>query len=580
MNYLRECSFILKQRKWRIGLAVLLIILLIGGLGAYHERHNIRRLMLVHQRYQRTDILSTNQIKVNLRAGVSTKHTANTNQLTKQYRADLQRLTPGTDQAKVVVNPYHTSPLSGLILVKTKPAARVTVTVPGDTAATTITHQIKGYRRTHSVGVLGLYAGRTNHVRLTFTQKDGHRTTSTYKLTTAPAPRAIGHNRLKTSHPQQMALGQGHSRLTFAVSSQGLTYGLDAQGQIRWYSTAKISHVFKRLSNHHLLVLTKISPKSPKYNALRETDYYGRVYRQVNFSGLFPTRQDPHKLATNTVIHHDAIELPNHHLLLTVDDGSKKFVEDTMIELNFRTGKIVKVIDLKRILPKSAYQNYHGTTRPDGKIDWFHQNSMYYDTKRDELIISGRNQDMIFAINYRTTKLKWILAAPERLPQSYRHFLLKPTTKHYHYNGGQHAVKLIQTTSHNGHQVALEFYDNNVPVTRGKTRQSKQWSAGTTVTIDQLNRTVTKTWRFGQSLGKRNFTNIVGSSYAVGKGNTLIGFGYADAGKRSEFIEVNRKSNRVVFDVDHTKFAHGDWSYRAQRMTLYPQNNFQLTTIK
>ncbi|MCF7523125.1 aryl-sulfate sulfotransferase [Levilactobacillus brevis] len=59
-----------------------------------------------------------------------------------------------------------------------------------------------------------------------------------------------------------MALGTGHTKLTFAVSSQGYTYGLDARGKIRWYSTNKISHIFKRLSNHHLLILTKISPMS------------------------------------------------------------------------------------------------------------------------------------------------------------------------------------------------------------------------------------------------------------------------------------------------------------------------------
>lgn len=56
----------------------------------------------------------------------------------------------------------------------------------------------------------------------------------------------------------------------------------------------------------------------------------------------------------------------------------------------------------------------------------------------------------------------------------------------------------------------------------------------------------------------------------MGKGNTLIGFGYADNGKRSEFVEVNRQTNQIVFYVDRTKFAHGDWSYRAQRMNLYP----------
>lgn len=558
------------KKFWKISLAVILALIVIGGATAYHKRHAVRHLLLVHQHYHQKDILSTNQIKLNLRPAVSTKNTTATNHLTAGYRQQLKELTPGISHAKVIVNPYKTSPLSGLILVKSAAATKVTLTVHGDTPKTTFTKHLAGYHTSHAVGVLGLYADRANRVTLTFAKKNGQKSYATYTLRTGKAPKDIGKNTLKTSHPKKMALGKGNTRLTFAVSSQGTTYGLDARGQVRWYSRQPISHVFKRLANNHLLILTKISATEHKYNALRETDFYGRVYRQYNFEGQFPTRQDASKLETNTVIHHDAIELPNHNLLLTVDDGSRKYVEDTMIEIDYKTAKIVKVIDLKRVLPRSAYTHYDSTHRPDGKIDWFHQNSMVYDAKHDTLIVSGRNQDMIFAINYRTTKLKWILAAPEKLPQHYRSYLLKPTTPNYRYNGGQHAVNILHTNADGS--LALEFYDNNVPVTRGKTAQSKKWSAGEIVQIAPHQRTVTKTWSFGRSLGQRDFTNIVGSSYAVGRHNTLIGFGYASQGKRSEFVEVNRRTNQIVFDVDRTHFKHGDWSYRAQRMTLYPQS--------
>ena len=121
--------------------------------------------------------------------------------------------------------------------------------------------------------------------------------------------------------------------------------------------------------------------------------------------------------------------------------------------------------------------------------------------------------------------------------EKYQKFLLKPTTKNYKFNAGQHAVKLIHTGKINGNQVELEFYDNNVVVTRGNQKASKTYSTGDIVKIDRVNRTVTKTWSYGKSLGKTNFTNIVGSSYAIGNDNTLINFGYADSGKRSEFVE-------------------------------------------
>jgi len=568
------------RRKWqKIAIGCLLLVFLAGGL-AYYERANIRTFFLVDQIHHSKHILSTAQIKLNLQPTLSTKNTKTTNHLSQTYRKRLANLNTGIGKAKVIVNPYKTSPLTGLILVKTKVATRVSVSVQGDSSKTTIKKRYKSYTNAHSVGVLGLYADRTNRVKLTFETKSGHKFSRVYVMKTGSLPADIGTNAVKTSKPSKMVLGSGNTKLTFAVSSQGITYGLDAQGKVRWYSTKSISHVFKQLSNGHLLILTKISETTPKYNALQETDFYGRVYRQYNFSGLFPTHSDHKKLATNTVIHHDAIELPNHNLLLTVDDGSANYVEDTMIEIDRQTGKIKKVIDLKRILPQSAYTKYSGTTRSDGKTDWFHQNSMYYDKKTGNLLVSGRNQDMIFAINYKSTKLKWILAANQKLPKSYQKYLLKPTTKNYNFNAGQHAIMLIHTKKNKGNQVELEFYNNNVVVTRGNQSISEDYSAANIVKINQLKKTVTKVWGYGKSRGTSDFTNIVGSNYAIGKGNSLINFGYADSGTRSEFVEINRKTKQIVFDVNRTGFSSGDWSYRAQRMSLYPKHfGFSLKKI-
>jgi len=558
------------KRKWPvIGVVLIIIIAIIGGY-AYHERTVIKNRSLVSQTHTNKHTLSIAQIKQNLTPTLSTTHIDATKSLRSYYKSQLENLTVGTVNGQAIVNPYKTSPLSGLILVKTKTATKVTMQVVGDTKATTITKHYKKYQQNHSVGVLGLYASRTNQVKLTFTTKSGTKTSATYDMTTAAVPADVGTNTLKKSVPSKMALGKGNAKLTFAISSQGITYGLDAQGKVRWYSTKETSHVFKRLKNNRLLIVTKVDDNSHKYNALQVTDFYGHVYKQYDFKGIFPTHSDHTKLAENTVIHHDAIEMPNGDFLLTVDDGSADYVEDTMIQIDRQTGKIKKVIDLKRILPVSSYTKYEGTHRSDDKIDWFHQNSMYYDQKNGELIISGRNQDMIFAINYKTLSLNWILAANQKLPKKYQKFLLKPTTKNYKFNAGQHAVKLIHTGKINGNQVELEFYDNNVVVTRGNQKASKTYSTGDIVKIDRVNRTVTKTWSYGKSLGKTNFTNIVGSSYAIGNDNTLINFGYADSGKRSEFVEVNRKTNQVAFDVDRTNFSTGDWSYRAQRMTLFP----------
>ncbi|MFC6182399.1 aryl-sulfate sulfotransferase [Lactiplantibacillus daowaiensis] len=564
----------LRRRPWLVGGLIIIVLALVGGT-LYWQQSQAKPVKDVAQHAKQVEDLgglSTATIKKRLQPTLSTTGITETQTLTAKYTKTLKSLSAGA-AAKVITNPYKTSPLSALILVKTKQATQVTTEVVGDTKATTLTHTIKGYQTSHKIGVLGLYANRTNHVKVTYTTKAGKKTTKTYTVKTGKLPSDIGTNTLKTSTPSKMSLGTGNTKLTFAVSSQGLTYGLDAKGQVRWYATNKISHVFKQLKNGQLLVLTKKATSDSKYNALRITDYYGRIYKQYNFSGVFPTKTDPKKTAVNTVIHHDAIEMPNGDFLLTVDDGSSKYVEDTMIQIDRKTGKIKKVIDLKRVLFKSAYTKYDATTRSDGKLDWFHQNSMVYDQKHNLLVVSGRNQSMVLGLNYKTGKLKWILGANEQIPASYQKYLVKSakgTT--FQYNGGQHAINIVGEAD-GGNVLHLEYYDNNVAVTRGDQATNKKYSMGTEVRLNQKQKTVKTTWSYGKSRGTANFTNIVGSSYRVGQGNTLIGFGYADNGKRSEFVEVNRKTNKVVFDVNRTNFSSGDWSYRAERLSLYPSGN-------
>lgn len=36
------------KKFWKISLGVLLILIIVGGAAAYHERHKIRRYLLVH----------------------------------------------------------------------------------------------------------------------------------------------------------------------------------------------------------------------------------------------------------------------------------------------------------------------------------------------------------------------------------------------------------------------------------------------------------------------------------------------------------------------------------------------------
>lgn len=357
------------------------------------------------------------------------------------------------------------------------------------------------------------------------------------------------------------------------VPSTKQAYAFDTNGDVRWYSTRYNSHIFKELNNGNLLYLTKESNAAKTYNVLLETDYLGKIYQRYDFSSSNAANEAGTSEGETTVVHHDGIELPSGNLLLTVNDGST-YIEDTMIEINRKTGEIEKTIDLKAILPKSFYETYDSTSREDGKIDWFHQNSVAYDETDNSIVISGRHQDTIMKIAYDTSEIKWIIGDSSTWPQSYQKYFLAGEVKA---SGGQHAAIILPDQDGNAETTDLMFYDNNISVTRGDDETSENYSEARQVRINETDQTIEEVWNFGEALGTDYFTKIIGSArYLKDTGNRLVDFGYRDNGQTSSIMEVTSDGD-TVFNVDLTDFPASAWAYRAERFALYnDQWNYQL----
>ncbi|MCQ5003080.1 aryl-sulfate sulfotransferase, partial [Escherichia coli] len=89
--------------------------------------------------------------------------------------------------------------------------------------------------------------------------------------------------------------------------------------------------------------------------------------------------------------------------------------------------------------------------------------------------------------------------------------------------GGQHDLTLL--SSKNG-KLKVLLYDNNIDVTNGNAKTSGKYSQAVQYTIDTKKKTIKQTWSYGKSLGKDNFTRVIGSAQRLSNGNTLIDFGY------------------------------------------------------
>lgn len=484
----------------------------------------------------------------------------------KKYQNLLKSGEYTEDNIYVQLDPYDASPLSALLLFQTEDAMTVDISVAGKDEATTIKNSFDDYETDHNIPVLGLYPDTENEVTVTLTDESGNSMEKKVTIKTGTLAKSIANIEVKEADTTKMELGD--SELTFVVPSTKRAYAFDANGDVRWYSTRYNSHIFKELTNGNLLYLTKESNDADTYNVLLETDYLGKIYHRYDFSSSSAANDTGKSEGEMTVIHHDGIELPSGNFLLTVNDGSN-YIEDTMIELNRETGEIKKTIDLKDILPEAFYEDYDSTSREDGKVDWFHQNSVEYDEADNSIIISGRHQDTIMKIDYDTSEIKWIMGDSSGWPESYQKYFLKGDVKA---SGGQHAAIVLSDQDDNDETTDILCYDNNISVTRGDEVTSEQYSEARQVRINEAEMTIEEVWTFGEELGKDYYTKIIGSArYLNNTGNRLVNFGFRDEGKTSSIMEVTEDGETVI-NIDLSDFPTSAWAYRAERFSLYNNN--------
>lgn len=539
-----------KKGRWLALIAVLLVLCGVGGWFGY--------------RHYSLGVISDKQIIKNINSHLLKNNP--TSKQTKSYAKIVKSTARTLDNAYVKVNPYGTSPLTALMIFKTDKAAKVTYTVVGKTDNTSITNMVKGYQTTHQVPIVGLYANYSNQVQVTLTYKDGTTEQKTFTIKTGKLPKNLRNTKITVSKSNKSKMEIGNNELTYINKTSEEPFAVDADGNIRWYSTLYSRHTFVQLSNGHLLIQNRTNGNKGSYNVLSETDYLGRIYRRYRFSDKLGKSSLEQYI---TAVHHDALELPNHNLLVTISGGDK-YAEDVIAEIDYKTGKTVKVIDFKKLLPSSMYRNYNSTTTKGGKIDWLHMNSLYYDQKTGNLLVSARNQDITMSINYKTGKINWIYSGKKKSswPKKYRSKLLTPT-KGTTITGGQHDLTLL--SSKNG-KLKVLLYDNNIDVTNGNAKTSGKYSQAVQYTIDTKKKTIKQTWSYGKSLGKDNFTRVIGSAQRLSNGNTLIDFGYKHDGSQSNIIEVDKNNNQVFNLTISSSKTDRTYVYRAYRVKFTPSN--------
>lgn len=462
------------------------------------------------------------------------------------------------DDPNVVLNPYEISPLTALVIFETDEEVSPEVTIHGDSDLTTYTHTFaKGTE--HYLPIYGLYAGRENKVTIKCGDEEKELTIKTDELPDDfILPTSVKKNESKLSNDLYF----------YTPSSSGYTAAYDVNGDVRWYLTESAIWEINRLDNGRLLVSTERLAEVPYYSTgLYEMDMLGKIYTEYSLPGGY---------------HHDYYEMENGNLLVASDDfnNDSGTVEDYVVEIDRKTGNIVKTFDLKDILKMTD-----GKSENWIEYDWFHNNSVWYDKKTNSITLSGRHQDAVINIDYDTGKLNWILGDPEGWSDEYQKFFFKPVGDNFEWQWSQHATMITPES----YVFLFDNGNNKSKNEKDYVKAEDSYSRGVMYKIDTDKMTIEQVWEYGKERGSDFYSPYIsdvdyldknhyivhsgGISYKDGKiQNQPAGLAGADTLK-SDTVEL--LDDEVIFEM-----VLPTNTYRVEKMNLYSDDEFELGASK
>ena len=453
----------------------------------------------------------------------------------------------------LTIDPYKLSPLSAVYVIESVNEKPITVKVKGLYGEPDIIHTYSsGYGREFEIH--GMFPEAQNIIEIV----DGDKTivTNVYigKLIingeTIPSKLSIDISNLKEDEKYK-----NNPEMYFLH----YTYGLDS-----WDGTGSVA-VSK--NGHVRYALKKYTPSKVRVEDGRNVIYVLSGYSIFDMLGK-PLVNIPH------LNHHDAIKINDNYFYLS----SSSFGMGDMFGVVDRNGNDIKFLSFgmliknsldlnsypedanifKEIVYGESVDNIYIENGQQKNIDWFHSNSLVYDSATDILYVSSKHRG-VFAIDYSEWKLIWWM-----VNESHTYSVNGKTTQLYDLKSldkyrvkgdaikegpsGQHALFLLA----NGN---LAMFDNQV---EGK-KQSRyieykidnvngQYSAKVIekIEIDSLNARITSDIDF---LGE-NYNNLL---LTYGDNTKVI-------------VEIEKVSRNKLFQL---KMPFGTHLYRADKMPLY-----------
>ena len=491
---------------------------------------------------------------------VNTKELAVTESLiTKQAKYEEELITKGytIDNPNVVLDPYHNSPLTALVMFETEEEVTPTITVHGEDELSTFSHTFES-SKIHYLPVYGLYPDTENTVTITYTE-DGEEKEKELKIKTEALPEDF----ILPTSVEADKENLSNDLYFFTPSSKGYTCAYDVNGDVRWYLSSNALWDNARLENGHLLISTERLINSPYYmTGLYEIDLLGKIYQEYSLPGGY---------------HHDYDELPNGNLLVASDDFNNPSgtVEDYIVELDRTTGNIVKTFDLKDVLPMEE-----GKSENWINYDWFHNNSVWYDEATNSITLSGRHQDAVINIDYESGELNWIIGDSTNWSEEYQKYFFTPVGDDFEWQWSQHAAMITPE----GYVFILDNGDNKSKVKEEYVSAEDSYTRGVMYKIDTDEMTIEQVWEYGKERGSEFYSPYISDVDYIEKDHYIVhsgGIVYKDGkvqnqpaglGGADELVSdtVELLNDEVIFEI---KLPTNN--YRVEKMNVYEVGEYQ-----
>lgn len=365
---------------------------------------------------------------------------ANTDLISKQIEMDKQLKEYMNDSSysfnnpKIIKNPYLISPLSAIIIFQEK-TSDIEVVI-NDLKLTTITKKNDGK---YAIPIYGLRAGYENKVVLKTADKTKEITISTDEY----IGQVLDVETKSTIKKDNFYFLSGPMGLSVSA--------FDAEGNIVFYITEKFNQDIEFLKNGHILVSNdEAFGGEVGFTGFYEIDYLGKIY---------------HNYVLENGYHHEVNELNNGNFLIAGSTNKESSSQDFVYEIDRKTGHIVNslsVYELIENIDNDFAKKIYGTN--------FINNSIYYDEKTDEMILSLRGINSIISVQFKEKKLNWILGNENDWSESFSKYLLRftdnsklPTGQHTAFltSNGNLGVFNNDFDYKNVISTNLNFYKNN-----------------------------------------------------------------------------------------------------------------------